>query len=53
MIRLISSADEGPMRARNATALYTTPLQGPNGYLPGPITTRDELHLATGKFSVH
>lgn len=52
MIRLISSVDEAPMRARNAAASCTGPLQGPNGYLPGPITTRDELHLATGKFGV-
>jgi len=40
------------MRLHNGAAGPMGPLRGPNGYLPAPISTRDELSLATGKFCV-
>jgi hypothetical protein len=46
----ISSVDEGLMRVQNAAVGPMDPLRGPNGYLPAPITTRDELSFATGEF---
>lgn len=39
------------IRAENAAAWRTGVLRGPNGYLPAPITTRDQLLEATSKFS--
>jgi len=38
------------MRARNAAAGFVGQLEGPKGPLPAPITTRDQLRYATGKF---
>ena len=43
---------KGPMCIYNVAALYTNPLKGPNGYLSSPITTQDELYLASGKFYI-
>ena len=43
---------KGPICIYNVTALYTNPLKGLNGYLSSPITTWDELYLATGKFYI-
>ena len=38
------------MRLHNSVVGPMSPLRGPNGFLPAPITTRDELSLATGNF---
>ena len=38
------------MRLHNSVVGAMSPLRGPNGFLPAPITTRDELSLATGNF---
>ena len=40
------------MRLHNSASEPMGPMRGPKGYLPPPITTRDELCLATGKFYV-
>ena len=40
------------MRLHNSASEPMGPLRGPKDYLPPPITTRDELCVATGKFYV-